>query len=108
MAGEASAVGDTDFDEQVLAASMPTVVDFWTESCAPCKTLAPLLDELATKYAGRVQIRKMNATEHPVTSTRYFVRAFPTLLVFKEGRVVDQVVGMVSRGKLEDFVTRHL
>ena len=108
MAGQAQPVTDSDFDAQVLAAVTPTVVDFWTESCAPCRTLAPLLDDLAGRYAGRVQFRKMNATEHPETSTRYMVRAFPTLLVFKGGRVVDQVVGLPSRSRLEDLVTRHL
>jgi thioredoxin 1 len=101
-------VTDGDFENQVLKAGTPTLVDFWAEWCAPCRALSPLVDEVAQKYKGRLQVAKMNIDEHPNPPGRYAVRAIPTLLLFKNGQVVDQVVGLVSKTKLDDFVAKHL
>jgi thioredoxin 1 len=108
MGQEIKSVTDGDFDNQVLKAGVPTLVDFWAEWCAPCRALSPLVDEMAQKYKGRLQVAKMNIDEHPNTPGKYAVRAIPTLLLFKNGQVVDQVVGLVSRGKLDDFIAKHL
>ena len=108
MGQEIKQVGDGDFEASVLKAATPTLVDFWAEWCAPCRALSPLVDEMATKYQGRLQVMKMNIDEHPNTPGRYAVRAIPTLLIFKGGQVVDQVVGLVSRNKLDELISKHL
>jgi thioredoxin 1 len=108
MGQDIKQVGDSDFETQVLKNATPTLVDFWAEWCAPCRALSPLVDEMATKYAGKLQVVKMNIDEHPNTPGRYAVRAIPTLLVFKGGQVVDQVVGLVSRNKLDDLLAKHV
>src|SRR5689334_9954884 len=108
MGQDIKQLSDSDFDTQVLKHSQPTLVDFWAEWCAPCRALSPLVDEMAQKYKGRLQVAKMNIDEHPNTPGKYSVRAIPTLLLFKNGQVVDQVVGLVSKTKLDDFLAKHL
>jgi thioredoxin 1 len=108
MGQDIKQVGDSDFETQVIKAPTPTLVDFWAEWCAPCRALSPLVDEMATKYAGKLQVVKMNIDDHPNTPGRYAVRAIPTLLVFKGGQVVDQVVGLVSRNKLDELLAKHV
>lgn len=85
------------FDQEVLKAPQPVVVDFWAEWCAPCKMIAPLLDELAQEYGERVKITKVNIDQHQELAVRYRINSIPTLLFFKNGQVVDQVVGMKSK-----------
>ncbi|MEE8410475.1 MAG: thioredoxin [Myxococcota bacterium] len=99
---------DGDFEAQVLKASQLTLVDFWAEWCAPCRALTPVVEEVAAEYKGRLQVAKMNIDDHPQTASQYSVRAIPTLLLFKDGEVVDQVVGLVSKSKLQDLVAKHL
>jgi thioredoxin 1 len=108
MGQDIKTVSDSNFEAEVLKASQPTLVDFWAEWCAPCRALTPIIDEMATKYKGKLQVAKMNIDEHPNTPGRYSVRAIPTLLIFKGGEVVDQVVGLVSRAKLDDLIAKHL
>ncbi len=108
MSSNVMVVSDTDFDSKVLKASQPTLVDFWAEWCAPCRAIAPVVSELAEQYKGRLQVAKINIDEHPETPSQYAVRAIPTLLLFKGGQVVDQIVGLVSKSKLSDMVARHL
>jgi thioredoxin 1 len=108
MGQDIKQVSDDDFDAQVLKAPQPTLVDFWAEWCAPCRALSPLVDEMANKYKGKLNVAKMNIDEHPNTPGKYAVRAIPTLLLFKNGQVVDQVVGLVSKTKLDDFLAKHL
>ncbi len=108
MAEKIDQVGDDEFEGKVLKAETPTLVDFWAEWCAPCRALSPLVDEMATKYKGKLQVMKMNVDEHPNTPGRYAVRAIPTLLLFKGGQVVDQVVGLVSRAKLDELIAKHV
>lgn len=99
---------DADFDRDVAQNSMPTLVDFWAEWCAPCKALTPVVEEVAQSFAGRVQVGKMNIDDEPQTPGKYAVRAIPTLLLFKDGEVVDQIVGLVTKGKIEEMLTKHV
>ena len=89
------------FDQTLAEHKGAIVVDFWAEWCGPCKAIAPTLDELATEYAGRVTIAKVNVDEHPGLAARFQVRSIPTLLIFKGGQVIDQVVGAVPKAQIK-------
>ncbi len=99
---------DSDFDTKVIKSERPVLVDFWAEWCAPCRALTPVVEEVAKQYAGKLDVAKMNIDEHPQAPGRYAVRAIPTLLVFKGGSVVDQIVGLVSKAKLEQVLAKHV
>ena len=88
---------DENFPQEVLKSPVPVLVDFWAEWCGPCKMVAPILDELASEYSGKLKIGKVNIDEHQPLATQYGIRAIPTLLIFKAGQVVDQVVGLRSK-----------
>ena len=89
------------FSDEVLKSSAPVLVDFWAEWCGPCKMIAPVLDELAGEYEGRIKIGKVNIDEDQALATQYGVRAIPTLLIFKDGKVAEQLVGMRSKRDLK-------
>jgi thioredoxin 1 len=89
------------FDKEVLQSPQPVLVDFWAEWCGPCKMLAPFLDELATEYDGKAKVAKINVDDHQELAVRYRINSIPTLLFFKNGQVVDQVVGMKSKKDLK-------
>jgi thioredoxin 1 len=108
MAKDTVAVQDASFKAEVLDSSVPVLVDFWATWCAPCKAIAPALDELATQYKGKVKIAKVDVDESNTVAQQYGIRSIPTLLLFKGGKVVDQLVGAVPKTKLEDTIKKAL
>jgi thioredoxin 1 len=101
-------VSDSDFEADVLKSSVPVLVDFWASWCGPCKAIAPAIDALADQFDGQVKIAKINVDENPATPSNYGVRGIPTLILFKDGKVVDQVVGAVPQGQLETLIKKAL
>ncbi len=99
---------DATFEKEVLKSDVPVLVDFWAVWCGPCKAIAPTVDELAKQYKGKVKVAKMDVDEHQQVPQQYGIRSIPTLLVFKGGRVVDTIVGAVSKSKLEDSLKKAL
>ena len=100
----ANPVTDSTFEAEVLRASIPVLVDFWAPWCGPCRAIGPVVDELASEYEGRVKIYKMNVDENPAMPGRFGIRAIPTLIVFKNGQVVEQITGAVSKSNLKDVL----
>ena len=101
-------VTDASFEADVLKSGEPVLVDYWAEWCGPCKMIAPILDEIATEYAGKVKIAKLNIDENPQTPPRYGIRGIPTLMLFKDGNVEATKVGAVSKSQLTAFIDSNL
>jgi len=99
---------DGSFDADVLQSATPVLLDFWAEWCAPCKMIAPLLDEIAGEYDGRVQVAKLNIDENPQTPAKYGIRGIPSLILFKNGQVHAQRVGVLSKTQLTDFLDENI
>src|SRR5512142_1387782 len=101
-------VTDANFDQTVLKAEQPVVVDFWAAWCGPCRALAPIVDELATRFQGQIKVGKMDVDKNAATPQRYGVRGIPTLLIFKGGQVREQIVGYVPKETIERALDRQL
>ena len=99
-------VGDADFEQEVLKASSPVLVDFWAPWCGPCLMVAPMLEELVQEFDGRVKVAKMNVDENPKTPSLYGIRAIPTLILFKGGEVVEEVIGVVPKDQLKSLLEK--
>jgi thioredoxin 1 len=100
--------GDAEFEASVLKSEIPVLVDFWAEWCAPCRTLAPTVDALAVENEGKVKIGKVNVDQNPKTATTYGIRSIPTILLFKGGKVVQQVVGVKTKAEIQSIINSHL
>jgi thioredoxin 1 len=99
---------DSSFDQDVVNAETPVLVDFWAEWCGPCKMIAPAVDAFAEEFAGKVKVGKVNVDENAATAQRFNIRGIPTLLLFKGGKVVEQRVGAVGKGELVRMVEPHV
>jgi thioredoxin 1 len=99
---------DTNWEESVMKAPKLVLVDFWAEWCGPCRRLAPTIDELATDYDGRIVVGKLNVDDNPVTQSRFAIRGIPTLMLFKGGEIVEQVVGLADKIALKKLIDKHV
>lgn len=105
---QVTAVTDADFTNQVEQQNGLTVVDFWATWCGPCRMVAPILDQLATEYAGQAKVAKVDVDSNQGTAMRFNIRSIPTVLFFKDGKVVDQVVGAAPKSRFDEVFKKHL
>jgi len=108
MAGNVLEVNDANFEQSVLKSEQPVLVDFWATWCGPCKAIAPIVDEVATSYNGKAKVYKMDVDKNNSTPMRYGVRGIPTLLIFKNGQVAEQIVGFVPKETIERALNKHV
>lgn len=101
-------VSDDSFDQDVLQSTEPVLIDYWAEWCGPCKSIAPVLEEIASEYSGRLRVAKLNIDDNPQTPPKYGIRGIPTLMLFKNGNVEAQKVGAVSKSQLTAFLDGNL
>lgn len=108
MAGEILNVSDSTFEEEVLKAPLPVLVDFWAEWCMPCRMIAPTVENIARTYGEKLRVAKMNVDENMKTPAKYGIRGIPTLLFFKNGELVETIVGVQPREKIVELLSRYL
>jgi thioredoxin 1 len=101
-------VNDKTFVSEVLNSDLPVLVDFWATWCGPCRSIGPVVEELAKEFSGRVKVTKLNVDESPATPTQYGVRGIPTLILFKGGKIFDQIVGAVPKARLKALIEKAL
>ena len=101
-------ITDSNFESEVLKSSVPVLIDFWAAWCGPCRALAPAVDAIATEFQGKVKVGKLDVDANGSTSARFNIKGIPTLLLFKDGQVREQIVGLVDKGKIADAIKRHL
>ncbi|GAB7022670.1 thioredoxin [Salidesulfovibrio brasiliensis] len=102
----ANQVTDSNFEEEVLKSDIPVLIDFWAPWCGPCRAMGPVIDELAGEFEGQVKVLKMNVDENSGTPGKYGIRAIPTLILFKDGEVVDQSTGAVSKSSIKEMIAK--
>src|SRR5258708_7484376 len=101
-------LSDSGFDTDVLKSSIPVMVDFWAEWCGPCKMLGPTIDQLAGEYDGRIKIAKLNVDDNPSTASRFGIRGIPAMLIFKDGKVQEQLVGALPKDKIAGTLDKYV
>jgi len=101
-------VSDATFDAEVLQSPLPVLVDYWAEWCGPCRMIAPILDEIAKEYAGRLSVAKLNVDENQQTPQKFGIRGIPTLMLFKNGNIEATKVGALSKSQLTAFIDSHI
>jgi thioredoxin 1 len=101
-------VNDKNFADEVLNAQLPVLVDFWATWCGPCRSISPIIEELAKEFTGRVKVTKLNVDESPATPSQYGVRGIPTLILFKGGKILDQIIGAVPKARLIAMIEKAL
>ena len=101
-------VNDKNFATEVLKTGVPMLVDFWATWCGPCRSISPIVEELAEEFTGRVKVTKLNVDENPATPSQYGVRGIPTLILFKNGKILDQIVGAVPKARLKAMIEKAL
>lgn len=102
------AITDSNFEQEVISSQQPVLVDFWAQWCGPCKAIAPILDEIAREYSGKIKIAKLDVDQNPATPPKFGVRGIPTLILFKDGQVKATQVGLVSKAELKSFIDSHI
>lgn len=101
-------VNDKNFATEVLNAGVPVLVDFWATWCGPCRSISPIVEELAEEFTGRIKVTKLNVDENPATPSQYGVRGIPTLILFKGGKILDQIVGAVPKARLKTMIEKAI
>lgn len=101
-------VSDTSFESDILKSTVPVLVDFWAPWCGPCRTVGPIVDELASQYAGKIKVAKVNVDESQQVAFQYQVTSIPTFILFKNGRVADRVLGALPRSEFVRFIDRNI
>ncbi len=104
MSEQITHVSEATFDQEVIAAELPVLVDFWAEWCGPCKMIAPILDDIAADYAGRLKVCKVDVDANPGVPEKFGIRGIPTLIIFKDGNAVETKVGALSKAQLAQFI----
>lgn len=99
-------VGDGNFEAEVLKSDLPILVDFWAPWCGPCRAIAPTVEQLAKDYSGKIRFAKCNVDDNPVTPRSFEIKAIPTLIVFKDGKIQDKITGMTAKSKLEETLDK--
>jgi thioredoxin 1 len=106
--GKITEVGDNDFEVEVIQCNVPVLVDFWAPWCGPCRSIAPIVEEIAAEYEGKLKVTKLNVDDHPATASRYGIRGIPNLLILKAGAVKEQIIGAVAKAKLVSAIDKVL
>jgi thioredoxin 1 len=101
-------VRDSNFENEVVKSQNPVLVDFWAEWCGPCKMIAPTVEEMAKEYEGKLKVAKLDVDSNPQTAMKYGIRSIPTLLIFKNGQVIDQIIGAVPKRHLVEKIEKHV
>lgn len=101
-------ITEKNFEKEVLNSDIPVLVDFWAPWCPPCQTIAPVIEEISREFAGKIKVGKINTDQEYDLATRYGIRGIPTLMIFREGKAIDQIVGYIKREQLKNILDRHL